>query len=115
MSKVLKPEITLQIKENIEVLVNKRITDKSLEVKEFVSSAMIIPPNTVDLEIGFGGVSLAKFLFLNTKDQISIRLNEMTNPSIVLNGVFMVQSEVSKIYVTNLNNNEVILEYLAVE
>lgn len=113
--KVLKPEIILQIKENTEVLVNKKITDKSLEVKEYVSSAMIIPPNTIDLEVNFGGVSVAKFLFLNVKNQISIRLNEVTNTSIPLSGVFVVQSEVSRIYVTNLNNEEVVLEYLAIE
>lgn len=101
MSKTTILDLILQIKENGNTLVSKKITTQTDGIEEYTTVTQLIPPGTENQEINLGGVEEAKVLFLKTDSEISIVLNDTANTPITVTRNLLLDGKVTSLFITN--------------
>jgi hypothetical protein len=101
MSKTTILDLILQIKENGNTLVSKKITTQTDTIEEYTTVTQLIPPGTDTQEINLGGVEEAKVLFLKTDSEILIQLNDTANTAITVTRNLLLDGKVTALFVSN--------------
>jgi len=80
-TKTVKYEGSWAIQNNAQVNENvKTIKDTSQQVSEVISaSPMVIPGGSTNVSLPFGGVSLAKRVFLRTDQEVTLKIGQSTD------------------------------------
>lgn len=69
---------------------------------------MVIAGNSIDQQVSFGGVALAKRIFLRTNFPVSVKFNSVVAPPFSFgpgDGVLMSENGITALYVTAGPNN----------
>ena len=103
-SKTVKINGTFQIFNPAGTVEAQKILNDTLLVSEVTQHfPMIIPGNTVDQPVGFGGVELAKRIFLRTNFPVSIKFNSIVAPAFSFgpgDGILTSENGITAIFVT---------------
>jgi len=86
----------------------KQINDTLLVSEVTQHFPMVIAGGSIDQEVSFGGVSLAKRVFLRTNFPVSIKFNSIVAPSFSFgpgDGILMSENGITALYVTSGPNN----------
>lgn len=77
-------------------------TEDLLSVSELNSSVIEISAGMADLPVSLGGVSVAKYLLIETDNPIKIKLNDVANTEIPITRFLILNGgDFTKLYVSN--------------
>ncbi len=103
-SKTVKINGTFQIYNAAGTVEAQKVLSDTLLVSEVTQHfPMIIAGSAIDVAVGFGGVTLAKRIFLRTNFPVSIKFNSLVAPSFSFgpgDGILMSENGITAIFVT---------------
>jgi hypothetical protein len=103
-SKTVKINGTFQIYNSAGTIEAQKVLNDTLLVSEVTQHfPMIIAGNSVDAQVSFGGVALAKRLFLRTNFPVSLKFNSVVAPSFSFgpgDGILTSENGITALYVT---------------
>ena len=108
-SKTVKVSGTFQIYNAAGTIEAQKVMSDTLLVSEVTQHfPMVIAGNAVDEQVGFGGVELAKRIFLRTNFPVTVKLDSVVAPGFSFgpgDGVLMSENGITAIYVSAGANN----------
>ena len=109
MAKTVKITGTFQIYNAAASIEAQKVLNDTLLVSEVTQHfPMVIAGNAVDTEVGFGGVALAKRIFIRTNFPVSLKFNSVVAPSFSFgpgDGVLMSENGITALFVTSGPNS----------
>lgn len=103
-SKTIKINGTFQVYNAAGTIEAQKVLSDTLLVSEVTQHfPMVIAGNAIDQEVSFGGVSLAKRVFLRTNFPVSIKFNSVVAPAFSFgpgDGLLMSENGITALYVT---------------
>jgi len=108
-SKTVKINGTFQIYNAAATIEAQKVINDTLLVSEVTQHfPMVISGGAVDQPVGFGGVALAKRIFLRTNFPVSLKFNSIVAPSFSFgpgDGILMSENGITALFVTSGPNN----------
>ena len=108
-SKTIKINGTFQVYNAAATIEAQKVLSDTLLVSEVTQHfPMVIAGNAIDQQVSFGGVSLAKRIFLRTNFPVSIKFNSVVAPAFSFgpgDGVLMSENGITALFVTAGPNN----------
>ena len=108
-SKTVKINGTFQIYNAAASIEAQKVLSDTLLVSEVTQHfPMVVAGNTVDAPVGFGGVSLAKRLFLRTNFPVTLKFDSIVAPAFSFgpgDGILMSENGITALFVTSGPNN----------
>lgn len=108
-SKTIKINGTFQVYNAAATVEAQKVLNDTLLVSEVTQHfPMVIAGGAIDQEVSFGGVSLAKRIFLRTNFPVSIKFNSVVAPAFSFgpgDGILMSENGITALYVTAGANN----------
>ena len=108
-SKTIKINGTFQVYNAAATIEAQKVINDTLLVSEVTQHfPMVIAGNSVDQQVSFGGVALAKRIFLRTNFPVSVKFNSVVAPSFSFgpgDGLLMSENGITALYVTAGPNN----------
>lgn len=108
-SKTVKINGTFQIYNAAATVEAQKVLNDTLLVSEVTQHfPMVISGGSIDQQVGFGGVTLAKRVFLRTNFPVSIKFDSIVAPAFSFgpgDGILMSENGITAIYVTAGPNN----------
>jgi hypothetical protein len=108
-SKTIKINGTFQVYNAAATIEAQKVISDTLLVSEVTQHfPMVIQGNVVDQPVSFGGVSLAKRVFLRTNFPVSIKFNSVVAPAFSFgpgDGLLMSENGITALFITAGPNN----------
>ena len=108
-SKTIKINGTFQVYNAAATIEAQKVLSDTLLVSEVTQHfPMVISGGSVDQQVSFGGVALAKRVFLRTNFPVSIKFNSIVAPAFSFgpgDGILMSENGLTALYVTSGPNN----------
>jgi hypothetical protein len=108
-SKIVKINGTFQIYNAAGTIEAQKVLNDTQTVSEVTQHfPMVIAGNTMDQQVSFGGVALAKRLFMRTNFPVGVKFNSIVAPSFSFgagDGLFMAENGVTSMYITTGPNS----------
>jgi len=108
-AKTVKINGTFQIYNAAATIEAQKVLNDTLLVSEVTQHfPMIVAGNAVDQPVGFGGVALAKRIFLRTNFPVSIKFNSVVAPAFSFgpgDGILMSENGITALFVTSGSNS----------
>ncbi|MGD9725814.1 MAG: hypothetical protein AB7L09_00255 [Nitrospira sp.] len=108
-SKTIKINGTFQVYNAAATIEAQKVLNDTLLVSEVTQHfPMVISGNAIDQQVSFGGVALAKRVFLRTNFPVSIKFNSVVAPAFSFgpgDGILMSENGITALYVTAGPNN----------
>ncbi len=108
-SKTVKINGTFQIYNAAGTIEAQKVIADTLLVSEVTQHfPMVVAGSTVDQEVSFGGVSLAKRVFLRTNFPVSLKFNSVVAPAFSFgpgDGILMSENGITALFVTSGANS----------
>jgi len=108
-SKTIKINGTFQVYNAAATVEAQKVINDTLLVSEVTQHfPMVIAGNSVDQPVSFGGVALAKRVFLRTNFPVSVKFNSIIAPAFSFgpgDGILMSENGITALFVTSGPNN----------
>jgi len=108
-SKTIKINGTFQVYNAAATVEAQKTVNDTLLVSEVTQHfPMVISGNAIDQQVSFGGVSLAKRIFLRTNFPVSVKFNSIVAPAFSFgpgDGILSSENGITALYVTAGPNN----------
>jgi hypothetical protein len=103
-AKTIKINGTFQVYNAAATIEAQKVINDTLLVSEVTQHfPMVVAGNAVDLQVSFGGVALAKRIFLRTNFPVTVKLNSIVAPGFTFgpgDGILMAENGITALYVT---------------